>query len=252
MKLLKFLFGLIIFLLFLAVGVILFLRFRYDIGTFSLISQIKNVNVEIDETTYITNPYNEDDLNSFNISHNILAGKLSVKFQDKEIAAYVDSKLKNEIIIEGFDVKLKEITFTKVDDYDANISIMVRIDMKEFKEKELNSFPKSIAKKAIPDYFYVTIKSNVKIKDDRTLDIADPYIIINGQTKYDQIFNVVKQFMHIDLNEEIKNANKQALDSFFGKDGYLDEAYQKHLIKGYNFNFDGGSYLEVVCFSLIG
>lgn len=237
MKLLKALFIIILILGILVGAGAIFLKIKFDIGAFSLVSQVVNVKKEVNETELVTKPFTSSDLTSFNDKKASIATNYLVRLKDTEIAAYADSKLdKNQF--EFFQIELKEIEFTEDKEHSGDVKIVLKISLEDFKKNQLNDFPKNMLKMLVPDVVYATIVIAVDIVDNVGTYKSHELVVNNG-VKYSELFKVLNLFTGSDTKQMLFDGADEALNQIFGSDGALKELIDDHVAMGYSFNFMG-------------
>lgn len=173
----------------------LFVKLKYDVSVFSTISQVKTLNETVDETKYDAR-FSDDDMKSAQIAVNAkMKGLISYTEEDgykiKEEGIGVESQISADLLLsdkqlgaiinnlinenaEGLTLdvsgnKLKidfiQLKFVEIREKEADINIVVKVDVRELKQK-MNSFPTNIIAKKIPDYLYISSTSTIKKGDN--------------------------------------------------------------------------------------
>lgn len=173
----------------------LFVKLKYDVSVFSTISQVKTLNETVDETKYDAR-FSDDDMKSAQIAVNAkMKGLISYTEEDgykiKEEGIGVESQISADLFLsdkqlgaiinnlinenaEGLTLdvsgnKLKidfiQLKFVEIREKEADINIVVKVDVRELKQK-MNSFPTNIIAKKIPDYLYISSTSTIKKGDN--------------------------------------------------------------------------------------
>ena len=169
----------------------LFVKLKYGVSVFSTISQVKTLNETVDETKYDAR-FSDDDMKSAQIAVNAkMQGLISYseengyKFCEEGIG--VESKISADLLLsdkqlgaitntlisqneEGMTLDISgnklqisflQVKFVEVREKEADINIVVKVDVRDLKQK-MNSFPMNLIAKKIPDYLYISSTSTVK------------------------------------------------------------------------------------------
>lgn len=169
----------------------LFVKLKYDVSVFSTISQVKTLNETVDETKYDAR-FSDDDMKSAQIAVNAkmqglisyseengykfckegigVESKISADLllSDKQLGAITNTLIsQNEegmtLDISGnkLQISFLQVKFVEVREKEADINIVVKVDVRDLKQK-MNSFPMNLIAKKIPDYLYISSTSTVK------------------------------------------------------------------------------------------
>ena len=169
----------------------LFVKLKYDVSVFSTISQVKTLNETVDETKYDAR-FSDDDMKSAQIAVNAkmkglisyseesgykigeegigVESKISADLllSDKQLGAIINTLIsQNEegmtLDISGnkLQISFLQVKFVEVREKEADINIVVKVDVRDLKQK-MNSFPMDLIAKKIPDYLYISSTSTVK------------------------------------------------------------------------------------------
>lgn len=169
----------------------LFVKLKYDVSVFSTISQVKTLNEQVDETKYDAR-FSDDDMKSAQIAVNAkmkglisyseengykigeegigVESKISADLllSDKQLGAIINTLIsQNEegmtLDISGnkLQISFLQVKFVEVREKEADINIVVKVDVRDLKQK-MNSFPMDLIAKKIPDYLYISSTSTVK------------------------------------------------------------------------------------------
>lgn len=169
----------------------LFVKLKYDVSVFSTISQVKTLNETVDETKYDAR-FSDDDMKSAQIAVNAkmkglisyseesgykigeegigVESKISADLllSDKQLGAIINTLIsQNEegmtLDISGnkLQISFLQVKFVEVREKEADINIVVKVDVRDLKQK-MNSFPMNLIAKKIPDYLYISSTSTVK------------------------------------------------------------------------------------------
>lgn len=173
----------------------LIVKQKYGVDVFSTISQIKTLNQKVDESKY-DSKFSDNDMKDAQIAVNAkMEGLISYNEEDgykiKEEGIGVESQISADLLLsdkqlgaiinnlinqneEGLTLdvsgnKLKidfiQLKFVEIREKEADINIVVKVDIRELKQK-MNSFPTNIIAKKIPDYLYISSTSTIKKGDN--------------------------------------------------------------------------------------
>lgn len=169
----------------------LIVKQKYGVDVFSTISQIKTLNQKVDESKY-DSKFSDNDMKDAQIAVNAkMKGLISYTEEDgykiNEEGIGVESQISADLLLsdkqlgaiinnlinenaEGLTLdvsgnKLKidfiQLKFVEIREKEADINIVVKVDVRELKQK-MNSFPTNIIAKKIPDYLYISSTSTIK------------------------------------------------------------------------------------------
>lgn len=169
----------------------LIVKQKYGVDVFSTISQIKTLNQKVDESKY-DSKFSDNDMKDAQIAVNAkMKGLISYTEEDgykiNEEGIGVESQISADLLLsdkqlgaiinnlinenaEGLTLdvsgnKLKidfiQLKFVEIREKEADINIVVKVDVSELKQK-MNSFPTNIIAKKIPDYLYISSTSTIK------------------------------------------------------------------------------------------
>lgn len=164
---------------------------KYGVDVFSTISQIKTLNQKVDESKY-DSKFSDNDMKDAQIAVNAkMEGLISYTEEDgykiKEEGIGVESQISADLLLsdkqlgaiinnlinqneEGMTLDVSgnklqiyfiQLKFLEVRENEADINIVVKVDVRELKQK-MNSFPTNIVAKRIPDYLYISSTSTIK------------------------------------------------------------------------------------------
>ena len=182
----------IVFTLALILGVgCLVAKYKYGVDVFSTISQVKTLNEEVDETKYDAK-FSDSDMQEAQVVVNAkMKGLISYSEEDgykvSEKGIGIESRISADLYItdkqlgaiintlinqneEGMTLDVSgnklqiyfiQLKFLEVRENEADINIVVKVDVRELKQK-MNSFPTNIIAKRIPDYLYISSISTIK------------------------------------------------------------------------------------------
>ena len=176
----------------------LIVKQKYGVDVFSTISQIKTLNQKVDESKY-DSKFSDNDMKDAQIAVNAkMEGLISYNEEDgykiKEEGIGVESQISADLLLsdkqlgaiinnlinqneEGMTLDVSgnklqiyfiQLKFLEVRENEADINIVVKVDVRELKQK-LNSFPTNIVAKRIPDYLYISSTSTIK-KGENTFE----------------------------------------------------------------------------------
>lgn len=176
----------------------LIVKQKYGVDVFSTISQIKTLNQKVDESKY-DSKFSDTDMKDAQIAVNAkMKGLISYTEEDgykiNEEGIGVESQISADLLLsdkqlgaiinnlinenaEGLTLdvsgnKLKidfiQLKFVEIREKEADINIVVKVDVRELKQK-MNSFPTNIVAKRIPDYLYISSTSTIK-KGENTFE----------------------------------------------------------------------------------
>lgn len=186
----------IVFTLALILGIgCLIVKQKYGVDVFSTISQIKTLNQKVDESKY-DSKFSDNDMKDAQIAVNAkMEGLISYTEEDgykiKEEGIGVESQISADLLLsdkqlgaiinnlinqneEGMTLDVSgnklqiyfiQLKFLEVRENEADINIVVKVDVRELKQK-MNSFPTNIVAKKIPDYLYISSTSTIKKGDN--------------------------------------------------------------------------------------
>ena len=169
----------------------LIVKQKYGVDVFSTISQIKTLNQKVDESKY-DSKFSDNDMKDAQIAVNAkMEGLISYNEEDgykiKEEGIVVESQISADLLLsdkqlgaiinnlinqneEGMTLDVSgnklqiyfiQLKFLEVRENEADINIVVKVDVRELKQK-MNSFPTNIVAKRIPDYLYISSTSTIK------------------------------------------------------------------------------------------
>lgn len=182
----------IVFTLALILGVgCLVAKYKYGVDVFSTISQVKTLNEVVDETKYDAK-FSDSDMQEAQVVVNAkMKGLISYSEEDgykvSEKGIGIESRISADLYIsdkqlgaiinnlinqneEGMTLDVSgnklqiyfiQLKFLEVRENEADINIVVKVDVRELKQK-MNSFPTNIIAKRIPDYLYISSTSTIK------------------------------------------------------------------------------------------
>lgn len=173
----------------------LIVKQKYGVDVFSTISQIKTLNQKVDESKY-DSKFSDNDMKDAQIAVNAkMEGLISYTEEDgykiKEEGIGVESQISADLLLsdkqlgaiinnlinqneEGMTLDVSgnklqiyfiQLKFLEVRENEADINIVVKVDVRELKQK-MNSFPTNIVAKKIPDYLYISSTSTIKKGDN--------------------------------------------------------------------------------------
>lgn len=169
----------------------LIVKQKYGVDVFSTISQIKTLNQKVDESKY-DSKFSDNDMKDAQIAVNAkMKGLISYTEEDgykiNEEGIGVESQISADLLLsdkqlgaitntlisqneEGMTLDISgnklqisflQVKFVEVREKEADINIVVKVDVRDLKQK-MNSFPMNLIAKKIPDYLYISSTSTVK------------------------------------------------------------------------------------------
>ncbi len=173
----------------------LIVKQKYGVDVFSTISQIKTLNQKVDESKY-DSKFSDNDMKDAQIAVNAkMKGLISyteedgykinkegigvesqisadLLFSDKQLGAIINNLINENaegltLDVSGNKLKIDfiQLKFVEIREKEADINIVVKVDVRELKQK-MNSFPTNIIAKKIPDYLYISSTSTIKKGDN--------------------------------------------------------------------------------------
>ena len=169
----------------------LIVKQKYGVDVFSTISQIKTLNQKVDESKY-DSKFSDNDMKDAQIAVNAkMEGLISyteengykineegigvesqisadLLLSDKQLGAIINNLINENaegltLDVSGNKLKIDfiQLKFVEVRENETDINIVVKVDVRELKQK-MNSFPTNIVAKRIPDYLYISSTSTIK------------------------------------------------------------------------------------------
>lgn len=173
----------------------LIVKQKYGVDVFSTISQIKTLNQKVDESKY-DSKFSDNDMKDAQIAVNAkMKGLISyteddgykinkegigvesqisadLLLSDKQLGAIINNLINENaegltLDVSGNKLKIDfiQLKFVEIREKEADINIVVKVDVRELKQK-MNSFPTNIIAKKIPDYLYISSTSTIKKGDN--------------------------------------------------------------------------------------
>lgn len=282
---LKTILGLVITVAIIVGGVFLFVKIKYDINPFALISEVNILNKEVNENELFTNKFTQEDMASAkqvadahmpglitydeeNATYKIgdeASAPLALKnmsLTDKQCGAILNNLISQDasnaqvtIGDKTIDVNLVQLSFVKLDiaTKTVTINIVVKIDLSTIKA-DWKSFPMSYVAKKVPDAMFFSSTLDVKKLDNAfSYEVSSNDLTINNlnseQTK--DFVKALNAFSKVGTSEELNVKIGQAfVDGLIGyDDNHKGFAYAlKTLgVKDYNFELKD----EIIYFVLI-
>lgn len=169
----------------------LIVKQKYGVDVFSTISQIKTLNQKVDESKY-DSKFSDNDMKDAQIAVNAkMKGLISyteedgykinkegigvesqisadLLLSDKQLGAIINNLINENaegltLDVSGNKLKIDfiQLKFVEIREKEADINIVVKVNVRELKQK-MNSFPTNIIAKKIPDYLYISSTSTIK------------------------------------------------------------------------------------------
>lgn len=283
--LLKTILGLVITVVIIIGGVFLFVKIKYDINPFALISEVNILNKEVNENELFTNKFTQEDMASakqvadahmpglitydeendtYNIGDSLSAPLvlLDMNLTDKQCGAILNNLISQDasnaqvtIGDKTIDINLVQVSFVKLDVVTKTVTmnIVVKIDLSIIKA-DWKSFPMSYVAKKVPDTMFFSSTLDVKKLDNAfSYEVSSNDLTINNlnseQTK--DFVKALNAFSKVGTSEELNVKIGQAfIDGLIGyDDNHKGFAYAlKTLgVKDYNFALKD----EIIYFVLI-
>lgn len=193
----------------------LIVKQKYGVDVFSTISQIKTLNQKVDESKY-DSKFSDNDMKDAQIAVNAkMKGLISyteengykineeglgvesqisadLLLSDKQLGAIINNLINENaegltLDVSGNKLKIDfiQLEFVEIREKEADINIVVKVDVRELKQK-MNSFPTNIIAKKIPDYLYISSTSTIKKGDNAfEYEILSKDIEINNLNSQD-------------------------------------------------------------------
>lgn len=243
----------------------LIVKQKYGVDVFSTISQIKTLNQKVDESKY-DSKFSDNDMKDAQIAVNAkMKGLISyteedgykinkegigvesqisadLLLSDKQLGAIINNLINENaegltLDVSGNKLKIDfiQLKFVEIREKEADINIVVKVDVRELKQK-MNSFPTNIIAKKIPDYLYISSTSTIKKGDNAfEYEVLSKDIEINNLNSQDtksflNTLNLVFKFGTSDdfnlmiakpfVNALIKNPDVNTLVGNLKNDGF--------------------------------
>lgn len=282
---LKTILGLVITVVISIGGAFLFVKIKYDINPFALISEVNILNKEVNENELFTNKFTQEDMASAkqvadahmpglitydeeNATYKIGDGASAplalnnMNLTDKQCGAILNNLISQDasnaqvtIGDKTIDINLVQLSFVKLDiaAKTVTINIVVKIDLSTIKA-DWKSFPMSYVAKKVPDAMFFSSTLDVKKLDNAfSYEVSSNDLTINNlnseQTK--DFVKALNAFSKVGTSEELNVKIGQAfVDGLIGyDDNHKGFAYAlKTLgVKDYNFELKD----EIIYFVLI-
>ena len=176
--------GLVMLVAIIAVALIAFVKIKFDVNLFDVISQVKTLTEEVNENEAYTNKFLSDDLQSTQVSVNTsfnadvvtyseaegykisdsISNNLSVSLQlsDKQVAALISMILKNQENPTGVTIgdttliiSLVQVQFSNLVDNAVDYNVVVKVDLTPLKEN-MSGFPFNLISNYLPNNVYIS------------------------------------------------------------------------------------------------
>ncbi len=241
------------------IGFYLYLRFAVGIDVIDIRRKINAINVSVDETTLVTQPFTSEDaqkgfsimfgeenniyldngegfvFNKENFEAGILASgemQLSANQFGSCVALFLSNYANKNINVSEVSIgtELKQLNFTNFQAVEENINVdvnaIVKLDFFELKSKinEFNNFFSNLILKYIPDNIYVTINSLVTIQntEDISYSVTPRNVIINklSLVESQEILDLFSRLYVSSENENLRDTiTNQFIEMLFYGDG---------------------------------
>ena len=257
------------------IGGYIFVRSKYGIDLFRTAGQLKVLSEKVDESTLCPNAFGEEDFeglklaldsdlasgfisfsegsgyNGYSIDYNATSGGVvsasELKISEKQTGALGQlmfyEQTGGKISVSGKDLTttIKQIDFSNIENGNANLNIVVQIDLTPF-TAEMSGFPYSLFKKYIPDSLYVS--STVFVEKEGTemgYKVSHKELKINNLSSEDtdDLFHTLDTVLKIgsaeNLNVTIGSTVAQVLIGNSENSGFAYSLYQSNIFNTYNF-----------------
>lgn len=137
----------------------LIVKQKYGVDVFSTISQIKTLNQKVDESKY-DSKFSDNDMKDAQIAVNAKMEGL-ISYTEEDGYKIKEEGMTLDVSGNKLQIYFIQLKFLEVRENEADINIVVKVDVRELKQK-MNSFPTNIVAKRIPDYLYISSTSTIK------------------------------------------------------------------------------------------
>lgn len=254
-KLLISIFSIVVVAAIIVVSGYFIIKKNYGIDVLNTYKQLSILSKEVDESTLITNGYDDSDLLSMEETLNNKTngfiyrdenGNLKFNFNnpsafnddisltDKQVAAYaqkaIEQEMNSKITVGNYELglELKQIDFSNIKDGNCLFNVIIKLDLTAL-DATLNKFPYSLVKKYIPKYLYISSNVNVnKGGKPFEYETTSEYLTINNLEKEDSkelvttLNTILKTGAYDDLNLKISN---EILYNLIGDENHNGLAY---------------------------
>ena len=257
------------------IGGYIFVRSKYGIDLFRTAGQLKVLSEKVDESELCPTAFGEEDFeglksaldsdlasgfisfsegtgyNGYSIVYSAITGDVSaseLKISEKQTGAlgqiiFYEQTEGGKISVSGKDLTttIKQIDFSNIENGNANLNIVVQIDLTPF-TSEMSGFPYSLFKKYIPDSLYVS--STVFVEKEGTemgYKVSHKELKINNLSSEDtdDLFHTLDTVLKIgsaeNLNVTIGSTVAQVLIGNSENSGFAYSLYQSNIFNTYNF-----------------
>lgn len=236
-----------------------YLYFRHQINVIDVIKQVKILNQDVNVDALAKNQYTDEDLTSAKDKiDNISTAENAVKLSDRELAAYVNDTVKNQegglpmtfgsstinLIDYGFAIVQMEFSNIPEDntsDKLTDFNIVLKIELKKFKQEKMGKFPLKWIANMVPNSLYFSCNLEITKTADG-YETTNKYMTINNlsASQTTSIFKTFDTFTKIGTAEKF---NKSLGDGFIkvliGEDGLYDQLKVQGAATGYSFAKEG-------------
>lgn len=278
----------IAFLGVIVIGGYIFVRSKYGIDLFKTAGQLKVLSEKVDESELCPSAFGVEDFeglkdalntslvdgfitysegngyNGYGINYSAtesitdISGFTSIKIAEKQAGAlgqisfYKQTGGKISVSGKELTTTIKQIDFSNIENGNANLNIVVYIDLTPF-TAEMTGFPYSLFKKYIPDSLYVSSTVFVE-KTDTSMGykVSHKELKINNLSSEDtdDLFHTLDTVLKIgsaeNLNLTIGNTVAQVLIGDSEHSGFAYSLSENGLFNTYNFKtIDGVDYFVI-------
>ena len=190
-SLISFVFGIVLLVAIIAVGLFAFVKIKFDVNLLDVISQVKTLTEEVDADAKFTNKFLAEDFESVKVNLNTsfnsevvtnseaegykipgeISNNLSASLQltDKQVASIICMVLKNQEEVPAvkigeanLNIELVQVEFSNlVENYSVDYNVVVKVSLIPLKEG-MTGFPFNLISNYVPDAVYIS--STVTIK----------------------------------------------------------------------------------------
>ena len=242
-KLITWLLGLAVSVVLFFAGAYVFLKVKYDVDFFATVKQVKVLTETPDESVLVTNPFADENMQSAMVTINasvpnlvkystetgydisgddVTATEMSqtIRLADVECGAVLNSMIaknaeNNKIKIGSAELPFQfvELDFSDLNVTEKTVSFtsILKLDARNLKES-MSSFPASLFKKYIPDYFFVSTTTTVT-----KTETAFEYTVSNAKVKINNLTTEETMSLLETLNKLLSFGNPETLANSFAE-----------------------------------
>lgn len=259
-RFLRWILGTILSIVVMLGGFCLYLYLRHHINVIEVIGQVKVLNQSVNVDRLAPNQYSDEDLtNAQNKIDNIADTQNAVRFSDKELAAYLNETVQTQeggmpmkigsstvnLVDYGFAIVQMEFSNISQDsesDKMTDFNIVLKIELKKFKQEQMGKFPLKWIANIVPNSLYFSFNVEINKAEDGGYETVSKYMTINNlsASQTDSIFKTFDTFLKIGTAQ---NFNKSISDEFvkvmIGENGFYEQLRSQGSATGYSFENDG-------------